>query len=696
MTPSATIHRTFLASLLLTLLPQVSQAWEEPDWIESEFALHSEWLDFTSAFGDPGNAPDVEGSDAGGTLKQLVPGAIITGTKNIYNPAGASSFRLDHTAQSTYQEVFLQVRITGAIDPGSVALRNGERSFTTEMVEYERVGSGFGDTLLLGWHWDLSGEDISGMQIQLDTDGSHSSLASARLDVLLQEEDGGMPGWIGSPRSRFSEWLDFTSAFGEPGNAPDIEGSNAGGTIKQLVPGAIISGTKNIYNPAGASSFRLDHSAQSAYQEVFLKVRITGSIDPGSVVLRSGDRSFTTGMVEYERVGGGFGDTLLLGWRWDLSGEDISGMQIQFDADGSHSSLSSARLDVLLQEEAGELIEASFETPSGDRWDYPRNATPGTRARASVFGFVQEGVGAFNYGTFIVVFDTSGQIPPDLPPESYHIESLDLRLMTSDNFEAYYDPTPDSAFTTLPEEHEQHVPDEDPGRPVHVYGAGFRGGYDAGSWVETAPHADPDGDGSRNVFPAMYNAEDGSFTDAYLAVDFSDLREPAPLGTGLLQDTDPGDSIPYNAWMHFPVETEDTDNHAYLQQGLSQGKLCFVYTSLSESNGGTTRTYPEFHTSNSLLTADPSLEISVRVQEVPAQNGVRIARIESTSEETFLEFSPPASGKVRILWTGDFASWEAVDQPVLETLSENLVRWSDPAPDPRMRFYRITAAGSGE
>ena len=96
----------FLVGINLTnAIGQEELTFDPPTWAEQDNAKHSEWLNFTSGFGDPGNNPDVEGSNAGGNIKQNTPGGTVTGTANIYNPAGASAFNLAFSSEDSLEQV---------------------------------------------------------------------------------------------------------------------------------------------------------------------------------------------------------------------------------------------------------------------------------------------------------------------------------------------------------------------------------------------------------------------------------------------------------------------------------------------------------------------------------------------------------------------------------------------------------------
>ncbi|MEZ5303359.1 MAG: hypothetical protein R3F11_22370 [Verrucomicrobiales bacterium] len=64
----------------------------------------------------------------------------------------------------------------------------------------------------------------------------------------------------------------------------------------------------------------------------------------------------------------------------------------------------------------------AFAEPSLDRWMYPQNATPGTRALASTFSALPSDGGVDDrFGQFLIGFETSSSHPAGLGQENYRI-----------------------------------------------------------------------------------------------------------------------------------------------------------------------------------------------------------------------------------------------------------------------------------
>ena len=517
------------------------------------------------------------------------------------------------------------------------------------------------------------------------------AIATLALHTKTNAAEFAVPDWADDANARFSQWLNFSSARGEPGNRPDVKGSNAGGLLTQSVPGAIITGSGNIYNPAAPSAFLLSHETDSPYQTVVLQTKIIGDIDTENVDLeyeKDGQTESTkVQAVEIARESGGFGDTIIYQWTWNLSELGLTRISVRFGAAGAHASLASVRLDILLETTTGEVIEAGFDKPSQDRWNYPRNSTPGTRSLASLFRATDSEVGVHRYGTYIVGFDTSDLISEGNAPGSYQITAAQLWLMTSGNFEVPYDPSHDPVASHLPETHELYLADEDPGRPIQVFGTGFRNDFNIETWNETTPYS-PGGDSQRTVFPIIID-ESGLSEDVSLAVDYDNPSDAAPFAVGRLEDTEAGDLIPEDTWMIFDIDLNNSGTLAYLQQGLSQGKLSFTFTSLN-GGGHEVRAYPEFYTSDHLIGEAPQLQLSVRIVNAPTLPSLPvITGIRRAPDGITIQFTSPGSGTVGIRWTTDFTSWADVAPLAIEPLGNGQYEWTDSQVAAAMKFYRV-------
>ncbi|MDA7523978.1 hypothetical protein N8616_04815 [Verrucomicrobia bacterium] len=497
-----------------------------------------------------------------------------------------------------------------------------------------------------------------------------------------------IPEWAGGSDAEVSVWESFSHGFGAEGNEPDVAGSNAGGSITQSTPGGMVTGTGNIYNPAAVSVFTLKDNAGSAYRRVVLQAKSMGALVVNEVVLSYESEGETVRMVSDEsrevgRLEGNRGDTLIHYWSWNLEGKSLESISIEFKAQGPHLSLDAVRLDTLLV--ADRAQDAVIRSPSMDRWNYPFNVTPGKRAKAPVFRSTQEGIGITRHGTFILGFDTIPLIPSGLAADHYSIESVKLRLLTGSNFEAHYDPTYDPVAAFLPEGVPGRIDDEDQGFPVELFGTGFRNGQDMFSWKETDDFI-ANGKEERNAYPAVLN-DQGNLEDVTLAVNYEDPKDVKPFAIGVLDEILPGDFIPEDSWMEFDLDLSQSSTVDYLRQGMAAGRLIFTVTSLAVGGQGS-RTYPEFHTSDSLLGIAPSLELRFSIHET-SPSVIKILDLKKVLDQWNIRFLADSVNSLRIRWTHDFVTWNSIPDPEFQTQGNGEWMWTDGSESPNIRFYQI-------
>ena len=215
--------------------------------------------------------------------------------------------------------------------------------------------------------------------------------------------------------------------------------------------------------------------------------------------------------------------------------------------------------------------------PSHDRWMYPSNGTPGTRPQASTFSALPGATGMDDrWGFFLFAFDTGAAIPPGLPPDIYQIRAVKVSAVIGQDHLFAYDPTYDSWQTygtpTVP----PSPTDPDAGRPLELHGAGFRGAWTAGTFLETSPYGSslP---GSRNAFPAGF---DGLGNPRDVSNNITGQFESLPWAVGKTSSLAAGESVPVDTVFSFDVNVGLPGVSTYLQQGLAAGRIWFSLSSL--------------------------------------------------------------------------------------------------------------------
>ena len=286
-----------------------------------------------------------------------------------------------------------------------------------------------------------------------------------------------------------------------------------------------------------------------------------------------------------------------------------------------------------------------FETDATlDRWMYPFNLTPGSRLSASTFGAPRlEGFDDYD-AQFIVGFRTDADIPTGLSPDRYRIVSLRVHASVSNDAQFRYDPTYDAhdTYQTQDGDFPGLVPDADPGRPVKLWGLGYREGFSLGTWTETSPFGFnptvPPAQGARTAFMAVFDA-DGTPSDA--SNHLKDQVDLTPMSVGQTDAAAPGDLVPVDSTFTFEVDPCDPGVRAYLTESLSAGELRFAIASLHPASGGPDGgsgdiTYPIWYTRENpvaqILGLVPRLEIEVRAGNAGDYNGDGVRNFFDISE----------------------------------------------------------------
>ena len=259
----------------------------------------------------------------------------------------------------------------------------------------------------------------------------------------------------------------------------------------------------------------------------------------------------------------------------------------------------------------GQSFDVTMPT-TADRWMYPFNATPGNRPAGSTFGytpFPDETSFDNRDGQVIVAFDTSETIPTGQGAASYDVSSFVLEITLAGNASGPIDLTVDDWRTYLPEEAKDTLPDSDPGRPIELFAAGFRNGYDRLSWSEGDSFTDTDlfGQNSRNVFSAEI-LPDGSLRDA--SSNFTQDFTASPLAVASFPGYEAGETPVEGEVATFELDTSDPLVRGWLGESLDEGRLVFAVTSLIGASQGDS-VLTQFY-----LRENPLVEVGVRESSV--------------------------------------------------------------------------------
>ena len=164
------------------------------------------------------------------------------------------------------------------------------------------------------------------------------------------------PSFRGGPYAYFAGWETFATPVGAPGNHGYLAGSTTQATLTQLDPLASITGTGNLYNQNGVSSFELKYSndAVNKIDTVVLQVRSVGNeLNYDSFRLEFDATSLAGTRTELERTpfGGppgtpGSGVSVTSSYTWKLQETPNSPLTIKFTAADISVSFDAAHLDI--------------------------------------------------------------------------------------------------------------------------------------------------------------------------------------------------------------------------------------------------------------------------------------------------------------------------------------------------------------
>ena len=387
----------------------------------------------------------------------------------------------------------------------------------------------------------------------------------------------------------------------------------------------------------------------------------------------------------------------------------------------------------------------NFTQPSLDRWMYPFNATPGTRPTAPVFGTLGDDAGVDSrHGQFLIGFDTGDQAPAGLGPANYLIRRARVTATINRDRSFHYDPTQD-AFNTYDTNHPAYTPDTDAGRPIELFGAGFRNGFTTATFPEDGPFGSSEA-GGRNAYAAGYSTN-GALVDVGNNVGKTNASFPSfevyPFGIGQAEGLAPGDLVPSGTTIRFELNLADPFVRRYLQEGCDAGRLRFTITGLHVSEFGGAPAWPDFFTRDSVLGTAPTLELEgtavsgtdvdgdglpddweqfhfpslasdagadpdldgqsnreeflAGTDPTVADSFLGITAIERQGDgSTVIRFRHAASRHYAIEYSGDLRSWSRVENPGLIFYSQpGVAAWRDDGSQTgglmSPRFYRVAA-----
>ncbi len=247
----------------------------------------------------------------------------------------------------------------------------------------------------------------------------------------------------------------------------------------------------------------------------------------------------------------------------------------------------------------GEVI---FDTPSDDRWHYPFNFTPGSRAFASCFGSTGDATySTFNDrdGIFLIAWRTADHVCTALPPGAYDLRSVQVTLTASQSADWIVDLTTDPWYNL-----DYPITDSDPGQPLELFGVGFGPTYTYSTWLETSPFVGGDQKkySPRDPFPFVFSTN--TFTPLHVEDSVSDQFTPTPWAIGVPQGSLGNHDSPVPVHFEIDLDLSNGSVRRYFQEQLSGGRILVATTSLTVTTKQAPAGFPVFYTKEGAA-ADP-------------------------------------------------------------------------------------------
>ncbi|HVY69229.1 MAG TPA: hypothetical protein VHH73_04840, partial [Verrucomicrobiae bacterium] len=421
-----------------------------------------------------------------------------------------------------------------------------------------------------------------------------------------------VPTFRGATNSQTGYWEIFTVASGAPGNKADQAGATTRAALTQTDAAAFLTGSGNIYN-LGTSAFSLSDSTSYAAGTVVLQIRTVGSeTDYGSISLNYANDAGSHTVAPLFRIeldrAAGQGSSVSSLWQWDLSGLGVTNYTVTFHAGGPSLSFDSMTLDTaaaFAPAFASQPFALQSRPATLARWMYAFNANPATRPAASTFA----AFGSLpDFDTrdaqYLVGWNTSNQIPSGLGARNYLIRRARVTLtIASDNQYTYTGQLRDYR-TYFPTNDPRYLPSTTSGSPVELFGAGYRGGFTATTFQQASRFLVDTNGGyytNRTAYAAGFDTN-GTLVDVSNNVaddgtnEIATAFEVAPFAVGQSAAVAPGQPMPAGSKLTFDLNLNDPLIYSYVQQGLDQGNLNFVASTLLGGSFSGAPNYPNFYT----------------------------------------------------------------------------------------------------
>lgn len=580
-------------------------------------------------------------------------------------------------------------------------------------------------------------------------------LTAAAFDVVAGTNGFVNPPFRGSSLTERGYWESFTAAVGGTGNVTDRPGSTTGAVLSQLDSGAFLTGSGNIYNLNGTNLFTLSDTTPFELGTVVLQARtIGGEVDYGSMLLTYSNGTMQETLAPLPRVEldrgsqPGVGATVSSVWQWNLTGLGITSYVITFRAAKNSSSFDAMTLDTAA--EFRPLFSQPFAVtntlPSIERWMYANNAAPCDRPAGAVFAtFGDASPVDTRHAQHLVGWDTASLVPTNHGASRYIINRCRLTLTINRGNIFAYDPTQDEFRTYFEPTHSGYLTDQDAGRPIELFGVGFRNGFTAATFDQCALFG-ANTPGQRNAYAAGFSTN-GVLVDVSNNVGKTNAAFPRfevrPFAIAQTTSVLPGQMVPSGARMTFDLNLDDPLVRGYVQSALQTGTLRLMVSSLHANSGQFgNAAYPDFATHFNDAVIDPtSIEMEgvaigssdldkdalpddwelhyfntlahsaandvdgdgtansaeLRAGTNPASKAsvLRLTTDRTATGSTTLRFAPVSSCRYSVEFADNIGTWQRITNTTFLYPTRNSAEWTDNGLQTggagAKRFYRLVA-----
>lgn len=238
----------------------------------------------------------------------------------------------------------------------------------------------------------------------------------------------------------------------------------------------------------------------------------------------------------------------------------------------------------------------------------------------AIFAYLGDDSGADSrLGQFLVGWDTASAVPTNQPVTRYLIRSAQVSVTINDGNQVIYDPTHDAVATYFNTNNPARTPDLDAGRPIELFGVGYRQEYGQTNFLQCSTV----GNGAvtnNNVYPLCWTTN-GQSRDVSNNVgktnDYLQPFETWPFAVAQAATASVGGTLSPGELIYFDLDLRDPFIMGYVRRALRQGRLDLMVSSLHQVSGQFgTEPYPSFATRFNQALLEPPTTLALEVTVV--------------------------------------------------------------------------------